>query len=187
MGMPPGGTRATAGTLKANGFWCPRHTRTFESSVAYDALLGRYSEKTVWELPDKDEDAISIASKVFDEYRERTADAGESRCVLKATWMPLWCPDIFIETNVEPFLVWRDPDKNARSFRQRWANQCKDKSDEEVLAHCRKGQERIEWLHKEYGWKMWRFSKEAGHTAIRKAFGEPFAVEFFNAERIENV
>src|SRR3990167_2305055 len=134
IGMPSGGTKATAGALKANGFWCPRHTGSIECEEAYDALKGRYSAKTPERMPDKPEsaEAIEIARKVFESYKSRAANADYDKCFMKAPGMPIWCPELFVD--VEPLLVWREPGECARSMINRAAlkHLTKGKTEDEI-------------------------------------------------------
>ena len=184
MSMPSSGTKATAGTLKNNGFWVSGHTSSFECEEAYSVLWTRYGKKASDELPDKERgpSALKAAKKIFDDYKIDAANAGFDKCFMKSTWMPLWCPEIFLDCGVSPLLVWRDPDECALSLSNRGdlMGLTKGRKSSEIIAQCRMGHARIEWLHQRYDWPIWRFGKEAKISDLEAAVGESLPVKFFD-------
>lgn len=156
VGVPSGGTSAATGTLTKNGFWNRAATHKFFE----DGQIAKLFRGRIFELPHRPafpKTHHDFAYYCF-KYKQEALDAGFDKAVVKFPWFPLWEPELLCNpfgVEIEPLLVWRDPDETVRSLTRRGMA----KPDPDWFG--RLGQERVVDLHMEYGWPMWEFGKTA--------------------------
>jgi hypothetical protein len=166
VGVPSGGTSAATGTLTKNKFYNRAHDHRFFE----DGQIAKLFRSRIFELPHRPEFPKTIhdfAYYMF-KYKQEAIDAGFDRAVVKLPWFPLWEPELLIRpcgVEIEPLLVWRDPDETMRSLARRGMA----KPDPHWFAHL--GQERVMELHINYDWPLWEFGKTASVIYLEKALG----------------
>jgi len=176
LGMPGGGTSATAGILTKNGFYNRKNDdRFFEDQKA--ACLYKSS---LWHEPTErpTDDELALRRSYFDEYRVEASAKGYDRCVVKIAWHLLWEPETLVTAEVEPLLVSRDHVANGKSIANRFG-----RGDAFELA--RRGQERIRDLHILYGWPVWKFGKTIDIQALEEIVGAPLPKEWFRPSTVK--
>ena len=148
LGMPGGGTSATAGILTKNGFW----NRQDDDRFFEDRRAACLYNSSLWRMPDhtSTDEEQATRTAYFNEYRAEATAKGYDRCIVKIAWHMLWEPQTLLLNDVEPLLVARNPVANGKSIANRFG-----RSDAFDLAKM--GQSRINDLHTMYGWPVWRF------------------------------
>ena len=176
MGMPGGGTSATAGTLALNEYWFGGRDKKYWEDIA----AARLYYTSIWDKPKEDYWNVlqSQSEHYFNSYIAKARKAGYDRAVSKIAWHLLWQPQTMLcNEHIRPLLVSRDPQENYQSAVTRW----KTVTPEIFI----EGQEQIQRLHEEYGWPVWHFSKDADLGELERIMGHELPVRHFNPERVK--
>jgi len=186
IGMPSGGTSATAGTLVKNGFWSEKPTEAFENSAAYRVISEPFVGGGVFSRPKIEVSHFTRykAAREFRRYKKAALDAGHDRAVMKVPGLSIWVPrlvtDLPLGVTVEPLLVHRDPAACAASI----ANRFPKVPYSEKLAED--GQAEILRLHETYGWPMWRFGKNADVGELGALLGVDLTEPHYDANVVRH-
>ena len=190
IGMPSGGTSCVAGILFANGFWSPKNMLGHESKESYDALNGIVGVSGIFEKPKikPDSKAVETAEDVFYKYKYDAARKGYNQAFMKAPGLPIWCEDIFLNSKVkvEPLLIWRDPNENAKSLKNHFPVLTDKKVTITPELIAKRGQNEIVNLHKKHGWPLWKFGKDANVKTLEKLLHITLPIPYFNKDKIKN-
>jgi len=187
VGMPSGGTSATAGTLVKNGFWCSTGERhNFEQPEIIGSLKGPFPGYNCWSRPDLQVTSHDRyrAAMTFRRYKQRALTSGFDKAVAKVPGISIWVPEMFINlplgVTVEPLLVYRDPAACAASTADRFPKL----PYPEKLAED--GQAEILRLHEAYGWPMWRFGKDADINELGALLGVDLTQPHYDANVVRH-
>jgi len=175
VGVPSGGTSAATGTLTKNGFW----NRAADHKFFEDGQIAKLFRSRIFELPHRPEFPKTIHDFAYYcfKYKQEALDYGFDKAVVKMPWFPLWEPDLLIRPHgveLEPLLVWRDPDETERSLTRRGMA----KPDPHWFAHL--GQERVMDLHMRFNWPLWEFSKTASVADLERLLGVNLGKKHFD-------
>lgn len=185
IGMVSGGTSVTAGILTKNGFYNTVKGSSFESLDALFALWPHYARlDSGFRKPHRKPDRGTkyIAEAVFEKFKRRAVDAGYDKAVMKAPGYPIWVPEIFESDEVEPLLVWRDPEACAASIVRRHPSHEYD----DAIHVAQEAQDEIVRLHDEYGWPMWVFGRDADVSALEGLLGVDLPIPHYDQSRVEH-
>lgn len=185
VGMPSGGTSATAGTLTRNGFYNRgdvKKTEEWGGQSGFETTLPVNICANIWAEPYREIlpcDVYRIAQWAK-AYKQEALDNGFDKAVAKQAGSIIYMAESYFGPNqlgvkIEPLLVWRDPDACAASIRKRFSQVGAPK----VVA--RYGQAKILRLHETYGWPMWRFGKGAKVEELEELLGVDLSEQHFDA------
>lgn len=179
MGVPGGGTTCTAGILAKNGFYSG-------PGVSFEPITIRRLFRAQWSKAESafhpKQGVITSADRenargAFAAYRDAAQVAGYGRAVMKVPGSPLCYPELVVEFDLTPVLVYRDP----KAVAKRWEFlQGVPQKSGMMLKAAEKAIGRVLELHEEYGWPIWEFKRDPDISALEAIAGHPLPVPYYD-------